>query len=273
MTLWDMYKEFVNSYEYAQYSTQTQRQYGYLLANSFDKHFEGVAMGNISVDDVDTAMAGRMFTHVSKSGVTAAKQFRTAFNAMYKYTGIESPMKGATFEAAGKRESLESQLKDLLTVAYSQFKWRNAGLLMQLTYEQGQPINRLALCTWDNVDLDAGILEVDGVITKLSDDMREMLAQQKEDFGFQQYIAPNPHPTREGYPAYGGSQLSRTIRKIKQAGHIKGDINVSEIRRLGLSRMLADGMDEEEVKGLMYESEHSTHKSFSKTFDSLRSDV
>lgn len=270
MTLLDMHEKFTNSSEFVRYSEQTQRQYNYLLLNAFMSDFNGGAMGMLEWDQVTPNVAGAMYTEVSRNGATAANQFKTAFNAMCKTLGIESPMKAVKTITAGKESINPDMIRDLLTVAYSQFKWRNAGLLIQLTYEQGQPINKLTQCTWDDVDLDAETITVDGITVPLCADMVEMLKQQKEDFGFQPYVAPNPHPTREGYPPYGMSQLSRTLKKIKQAANLPVELNVAEIRRLGLVAMVRDGFDKAIVKGYM---DPASKKSAAIKFDRLLKDV
>lgn len=272
MNLDELYNKFRSTAEWSHYSAQTQRQYGYLLLNAFQEQFGDRPMGELLLSEIDETVAGSMYSHVSQRGTTVANQFRTAFNAMCKCLGVESPMRSITPLSVGKKTVTEDQLRTLLKVAYSQFKWRNVGLLVQLTYEQGQSITPLSQCTWDDLDLEEGTLTVNGILTHLSDDMQEMLAQQKEDFGFQPYIAPNPHPTREGYPPYGASQLSRTLRKIKQSANLPEDLNVAEIRRMGLVAMLRDGFDEEDVKSYMPESAVAD-RNFRKQFDKILRDV
>lgn len=272
MTLWDMYEEFIKSDAYTKYAPQTQRQYNYLLGNALDEYMEGASIGSMSYADIDKDTAEKLYTHISTRGTTAANQFRVAFNAMCKALGVASPIQNIKRMSAGKQTITSEHLRKLLEAAYSEFKWRNVGLLLQLTYEQGQPINKLTHCTWDDVDLDNETITVDGITTSLSADMVEMLTQQKKDFGFQEYVAPSPHPTREGYPPYGMSQLSRTLKKVRAKVGLSNDINVAEIRRLGLAAMLKDGMDEKSVKNIMHEFRPENMNNFYRQFDKIRRD-
>ena len=258
---------------YKEYSEQTQRQYNYLLSNAMSEYYLNNHIGDIKYEDVTSDVAEKLYTHISTRGTTAANQFRVAFNAMCKGLGVPSPMQNINRLSAGKQSITAEHLAKLLNAAYSEFKWRNIGLLLQLTYEQGQPINKLTHCTWDDVDLDNETLTVDGITTPLSSDMVDMLKQQKEDFGFQQYIAPSPHPTREGYPAYGMSQLSRTLKKVRLKAGISNDVNVAEIRRLGLAAMLRDGFGEDEVKQFMPEFRPDNMNNFYRQFDKIRKDM
>ena len=271
MTLEEAYNQFLQSDKYKSYSPQTQRQYGYLLYNAFVSQLNGKRIGEIHMDSMDTTTAEQVFRHVSVNGTTAASQFRVAFNAMCKHLNIPSPMKCIQPEYAGKTEAVEAELSKLLSTAYSTFKWRNIGLIIQLTYEQGQPMNKVALCTWDDFDEATGVLVVDGLATNLSASMTEMLKEQKEDFGFQQYIAPSPFPTKNGYVPYGETQLSRTMRKLKAEAGVDTHVNATEIRRLGLAAMLKHGYSEEEVKSLMKEREDTA--GFRRMFDKIKKDV
>ena len=46
------------------------------------------------------------------------------------------------------------QVNSFLETAYSQWKWRSIGLIVQMGYEWGQRVGDLRLLTWDALDLD-----------------------------------------------------------------------------------------------------------------------
>ena len=102
--------------------------------------------------------------------------------------------------------------------SYSKFEYRNVGVIAQLVYELQPPrleFKDVFELTWDDVDIkwDAGLLHT--------------LEQQKEDFGFQDYIAPQIKPFRGEYIPYTKYRFSKVARRIiKSADTLRKDLRM-----------------------------------------------
>jgi len=90
----------------------------------------------------------------------------------------------------------KEEIKSFLSTAFSDFKWRNVGLGVLLSYELAQPIRRLLEVQWSDVDLDKGTLEVieTGAVFPLTPTLKELLTRQKKDFRESRYVLPTVDP-------------------------------------------------------------------------------
>ena len=52
------------------------------------------------------------------------------------------------------------QVLSFLDTAFTKFEWRNIGLIVLMCYEWGQRPIDIRNLTWDNVDLDEGVVQI-----------------------------------------------------------------------------------------------------------------
>ena len=84
----------------------------------------------------------------------------------------------------------KAEVVAFLQHAYSKFEYRNVGVITQIVYELQPPrleFKQIFEWTWEDVD------------DEWSANLLHTLKQQREDFGFQQYIAPQIKPFRGEY--------------------------------------------------------------------------
>jgi len=96
----------------------------------------------------------------------------------------------------------KKEIVAFLSHSYSKFEYRNIGIIIQLAYELRQQYKEIFLLKWCDVDLtwDNNILI--------------LLDKQKEDFGFQEYVAPQIRPHKGKYIPYSKYRFSKVCRKI-----------------------------------------------------------
>ena len=76
----------------------------------------------------------------------------------------------------------------------------------------------------------------------IGDELYEMLLQQKADFGFQQYVAPNIKPIQGKYKPYGLEGVSKMGRRaMKQCG-LPDELRLMDLRRTGVTEMIDSGV-------------------------------
>ena len=92
----------------------------------------------------------------------------------------------------------KEQIMQLLDFCYADFKYRSLGLIVQMAYEWCQRVGDMRLLQFDSIDYDKGILNLEQskrgatVHLPISDNLLEMLIQQKDEYDFQKYVAPYP---------------------------------------------------------------------------------
>ena len=113
-----------------------------------------------------------------------------------------------------KREEVVAFLQH----SYSKFEYRNVGLITQIAYELQPPrlqFKDIFEWTWSDVDSEWGL------------ELLRMLEQQREDFGFQDYIAPQMKPIKGQYVPYTKYRFSKVARRI-----IEGTPNIRKNLRM-----------------------------------------
>ena len=89
--------------------------------------------------------------------------------------------------------------------SYSKFEYRNVGVIAQIAYELQPPrleFKDIFEWTWDDVD------------DSWCANLLHTLEQQKNDFGFQDYIAPQTKPIKGKYVPYTKFRFSKVARRI-----------------------------------------------------------
>lgn len=76
----------------------------------------------------------------------------------------------------------------------------------------------------------------------ISDDLCDMLTQQEQDFGFQQYVVPRPYAIGGEYRPYSLHKLPKFARKIMDDAGLSKDLRLSDLRRTGTTEMVEAGV-------------------------------
>ena len=112
----------------------------------------------------------------------------------------------------------KAEVVAFLQHAYSKFEYRNVGVITQIVYELQPPrleFKQIFEWTWEDVN------------DEWSSNLLHTLKQQKEDFGFQQYIAPQIKPFRGEYIPYTKYRFSKVARRIiKSADTLRKDLRM-----------------------------------------------
>ena len=69
-----------------------------------------------------------------------------------------------------------------------------------------------------------------------------MLREQENDFGFQEWVVPNPVPRRGSYNPYSQYKLPNIARRIMNMAGLSQDLRLSDLRRTGTMEMVDAGV-------------------------------
>ena len=136
-----------------------------------------------------------------------------------------------------------------LDTAYSDFKWRSIGLIVHMAYEWAQRVGDMRTLTWHSLDLEAQRVDLTQnkrnaeVHLPISDGLTEMLKQQKQDFGFQQYVAPKPNPSGGSYVPYTIDLIDNALNSVKLEAGLPSHLTAMDLRRTAITEMAEAGVD------------------------------
>jgi integrase len=106
----------------------------------------------------------------------------------------------------------------------------------------------MRLLTWDNIDLEEHKLYLEQskrraeVTLPIEDDLLEMLTQQEQDFGFQQYVVPRTTPVQGEYHPYSMERLSKAGRAVMREAGLSEELRLMDLRRTGTTQMVEAGV-------------------------------
>tara|TARA_R100001591_G_C4342972_1_gene181121 strand:+ start:266 stop:766 length:501 start_codon:yes stop_codon:yes gene_type:complete len=117
-----------------------------------------------------------------------------------------------------------------------------------MAYEWCQRLGDMRSLTWESLNLTDKKLYLEQskrraqVTLPISDNLAEMLTEQKADFGFQPYVCPRPKPTDGLYHPYSMERLSKAGRSIMRQCGLSEDLRLMDLRRTGTTEMVEAGV-------------------------------
>jgi len=113
-----------------------------------------------------------------------------------------------------------------------------------MAYEWCQRVGDMRLLTWDMLNFETKRVIIQQskrnaqVELPIDDDLLDMLIQQEQDFGFQQYVAPKPTPFKGVYQPYTMYKLPMYARMLMDDAGLSKDLRLSDLRRTGVTEMV-----------------------------------
>ena len=252
----DLVAEYMQSYDFNACKPDTQRDYLYWAGRLGSVPIGGKLFGFMNPNKINTPTAQKAYEYLLNSGVSMANHVVGLGSIVYGHSIRLGSVNHNPF-AYIKRRSLpprkvvwtEQDISTYLTTAYSQFKWRNIGLIVQMSYEWCQRQGDMRLLQWEQYDLESGILTLEQskrgaeVTLPTSTSLQAMLKKQHEDFGFQKWVAPRPRPVGSLYQPYSMRGLSVQAKIVREASGISDKLQIRDMRRTGTVEMVDAGVD------------------------------
>ena len=128
-----------------------------------------------------------------------------------------------------------------------------------MAYDWGQRVGDIRLLTWDSLDLNECRIDLTQnkrnaeVHLPISQGLCAMLRQQKEEFGFQEYVVPRVKPRAGAYTPYDKEEISLHINKILEEANLPKELTAMDLRRTAVTEMMEGGVD---LAGIMQVTGH-----------------
>lgn len=268
----DIAELYTHSPRFLALKGRTQKEYeGHLAKILSTKLQDGRLLGDVRIKNIHVRHLSECYELWLVSGVTTANRRMAVLSVCWKYARqkewvIADPISliDRVATKARKVKWERHHVTSFLDVAYSNFQYRSIGLIVHMAYEWAQRIGDMRMLTWDKLDLDAQRLDLTqskrsaDVHLPISDSLAEMLKQQHDDFGFQEYVAPHTKPRAGAYKPYKIEEMFLHINKIKAEANLPKHLTAMDLRRTAVTEMLEGGVD---MAGIMQVTGHRNPQS------------
>lgn len=265
--------EYLHSAGFADLSGPTQVKYERSLDRVCNTKVQnGAALGNVKLKDI-------RYRHVTYAydrwqdnhGQSAANYMATCLSIVLNLgirheAVIANPVSQLKRKTEKPRRIMwpKDDVKAFLDVAYSQWRYRSIALILHMAYEWGQRIGDMRLLKWEDLNFEEKRVDIKQskrgaeVHLPIPDDLLAMLKAQREDFGFQQYVAPHVRPNNGAYGVYTAVDIHRYVNEIKEIAGISPELQARDLRRTAITEMAEAGVD---LVGIMQVSGHQNPNS------------
>ena len=254
--LCDIIEFYLISPAFARLSGTSQKDYEIHLASVISTPVEGKSLGNYRCTNLKVRHLIQAYDTWLQTGIRTANYRKSVLSAAWKYSMrqdvmIHNPVALVPTKSSKPRRVYWSrdQIKTFLETGYSDFRWRSISLIVHMAYDWGQRIGDMRVMTWDTLDLDQCRLDLTQskrnaeIHLPISNGLCDMLRQQKEDFGFQEYVAPRVKPRAGAYTPYDKGEISLLINEVLDEANLPRELTAMDLRRTAVTEMMEGGVD------------------------------
>ena len=220
-TLEEVINFYRNSDVYRRLSSSSQKDYDNHLSATLITEVEGKMLRAYRCKNLKVRHVTQAYEKWLDVGVRTANYRRSVLSAAWKHAMrhdvmIHNPISlvQTVTEKPRRVHWSREQVSIFLDTAYSVFRWRSIGLIVHMAYDWGQRVGDIRLLTWDSLDLNECRIDLTQnkrnaeVHLPISQGLCSMLRQQKEEFGFQEYVVPRVKPRAGAYTPYDKEEVS-----------------------------------------------------------------
>lgn len=258
---------YLHSPAFLRLAPSSQRDYESNLKAVLSTVIQGKALGDYRCKSVKVAHLTEAYEQWLQSGIRTANYRKSVLSTAWKHAMrhdviMHNPVALVqSVTSQPRRVKWEREhIKTFLDTAYSDFRWRSIGLLVQMAYDWGQRVGDMRVLTWDKLDLDNCRLDMTQskrgaeVHLPISASLCAMLRQQKEDFGeLSPYVAPRVRPRAGRYSPYDKEDISTLVNEVLDASDLPRELTAMDLRRTAVTEMMEGGVD---LAGIMQVTGH-----------------
>jgi len=221
---------------------------------------DGRKVGSIRIDKIGVKQLSEAYAIWKRIGVRTANIRSECLSAVYRVAMqaeiVQVSPIGLVDKTAGKPRRVRwthDNVKSFLDTAYGDFDYRSIGLIVHMAYEWAQRLGDMRRLTWDALDLDAQRCDLvqrkrgAEVHLPIPPQLNKMLILQKEDWGFQQYVAPRVKRRAGAYTPYQEVEIHQVINEVKEKANLPPELTGMDLRRTAITQMVEAGSDQFEI--------------------------
>ena len=239
-------------------SLHTQKTYTYGFNKICVTKMFGRELGDITLKYLTPTHCTELYeTWVRQVSVDNANQLSRIFSVLINFCislGLmdKNPMSMVKKRSHEPRSVVwtQEQVELFVETAFSKFEYRNIGLLALLCYEWGQRPVDIRLLKWSSIDFDNKMVTIKqtkrGATVQLPIEgkLDELLSQQKEDWGFQDYVLPYQRPSDGAYSVIEHFQVSALANEVKALCGLPRELQMGDLRKTAITELIRSGVDQ-----------------------------
>ena len=239
-------------------SLHTQKTYTYGFNKICVTKMFGRELGDITLKYLTPTHCTELYeTWVKQVSVDNANQLSRIFSVLINFCislGLmdKNPMSMVKKRSHEPRSVVwtQEQVELFVETAFSEFEYRNIGLLALLCYEWGQRPVDIRLLKWPSIDFDNKMVTIKqtkrGATVQLPIEgkLDELLSQQKEDWGFQEYVLPYQRPSDGAYGVIEHFQVSALANEVKALCGLPRELQMGDLRKTAITELIRSGVDQ-----------------------------
>ena len=265
-TLQEVIDFYSKSAVFGRLAGSTQKDYDIHLAAVSGTVVEGKALGDYRNKNIKVRHLTQAYEEWLSVGVRTANYRKSVLSTAWRHSMrhdvmTHDPVALVQTRSGQPRRVLWSrdQVQSFLATSYGDFRWRSIGLIVHMAYDWGQRVGDMRLLKWDKLDLTQCRLDLTQskrnaeIHLPISTGLCDMLRQQKEDFGFQEYVAPRIKPRANAYSPYDKLEISYLINDVLKEANLPTTLTAMDLRRTAVTEMMEGGVD---LAGIMQVTGH-----------------
>ena len=265
---------YTESWDFAQLRDKTQTDYRYFMRQLSED------IGNRKYKSVTLKDAKQIYNKWLNRGITFANHACSVSSRLFTYAVQFDDEPFNPFSHIRRKSPIQrkvvwtrTDVTKFLDTAYAEFDTRNIGLIVQMAYEWVQRLGDMRLLEWTSIKNRQVHIKQSKrraeVFLPISEELFDMLEQQRKDFGFQRYICPQIKPVQGEFLPYSLYGLSKKGRDVMRKAELSDELRLMDIRRTGTTEMVDAGVSLGQIMSVTGHTNPSSVKPYMKnTFTS-----
>ena len=252
----DVVAEYYLSLDYRSLAPVTQKDYKYCIDTMLATELPRVKFAVANITTITPPNAQAAYNIWAERGVSFANHTLAVSSKLWNFAIQLGHVPTNPFSKVSRRPHrprkvvwTREDINLFLTTAYSEFKWRSVGLIVQMAYEWCQRLGDMANLTWDKYDFDQKVCRLEQskrrarVELPATDELHEILIQQYKELGHQKYVCPRVYMNIIiNDKPYTRMDLRYVARQIMDAAGLPKEYQIMDMRRTGTVEMVDAGV-------------------------------
>lgn len=268
----DLIKAYKATPSFAKLSAKSAKDYLYYLEHWYTTTAGGTALLYTKMDNLSAPICQRIYDKHAENSVSFANHSVSVYKLLFNFAIRLGYITFNPFAKVLRRKETprrivwdKDHLKAFMDVAFSRFEARSVGLIAYMAYGYAQRLGDMRNLKWSQYNSDTGVLSLEQskrrarVSIPTPAGLREMLEQQKAEYGWQQFIAPTSFEDGQGglkpYTLHG---LGRAAKQIMIEAKLPTELQLMDMRRTAVTEMIDAGVP---LSNIMAMSGHATPQS------------
>ena len=256
-TLLQIYKYYVTTDNFSSLAPNSQKSYDNTMSYIVNTYIHNNLFGSIKIKNLTALHCTDAYQKwVKDVSASKANQCSRILSLLLNFCISIDIIKNNPLSTIKKTKHVpvsvvwtNKQVEKFLDSAFSNFDWRNIGLIALMCYEWGQRPNDIRLLEWDNIDFDSAKIIIKqskrGATVELpiEDKILDLLRQQQVDWGFQRYVVPYQRPADGAYRPLTRTQIPHLTNEVKKHSELPLELKIGGLRKSAIVEMIDAGVD------------------------------